>query len=275
MLTKKVIGGAITVLLLTIVGSLVLAKTSIDSATKRTEQSFIRDMVAHHEAAIVLAQAAKADARRNDLRLTAAGIITSHQQDLETMKTYYKAWYGVAVPKSKLSPRTGLAPPSNSATTNDGFASMMTAHQEKGLALARAAIPKIRHEDLKILAYTMIDRFSSEINQLKLSLSSATTQVSGPESIIAYTDKGFDQKELMVASGTTVTFVNQRNGRPMWVASNIHPTHTIYPEFDQGRVLGYEPLPKDNSFSFTFTKPGRWIYHDHYDPAQLGVVTVD
>lgn len=91
---------------------------------------------------------------------------------------------------------------------------------------------------------------------------------------VTYSDAGFDKPELKIANGTAVTFANQRAPRPMWIASNDHPEHLIYPEFDQGVVLGYEPLPKDSSFYFVFTKKGKWKYHDHYDPAQEGQITV-
>ena len=94
---------------------------------------------------------------------------------------------------------------------------------------------------------------------------------------MAYNDKGFEKPELKIRNGSSVKFINQRTepGRPMWVASDAHPDHTVYPEFDQARPLGYEPEPKDDTYTFVFNKSGRWTYHDHYDPQMTGVIVVE
>lgn len=102
-----------------------------------------------------------------------------------------------------------------------------------------------------------------------------TTDEPTKNTTIMYTDAGFNRPNISIPQGSSVTFLNQRPQRPMWVASNDHPEHLLYPEFDQGKALGYEPLPKDNAFTFTFTKKGRWMYHDHYDAALQGVINVD
>lgn len=93
---------------------------------------------------------------------------------------------------------------------------------------------------------------------------------------INYTDAGFDRPNLTVPKGTSVTWISKRSDskRPTWIASAVHPEHTVYPAFDQGRSLGYEPLPTDNVYTFKFDKVGKWEYHDHYDPGKKGIVNV-
>ncbi|MEK7081371.1 MAG: hypothetical protein AAB888_00200 [Patescibacteria group bacterium] len=86
--------------------------------------------------------------------------------------------------------------------------------------------------------------------------------------IVKYTDAGFAPTALEIASGETVTFVNESSNQ-MWIASAIHPTHELLPEFDQ-----MEGTPKGSMYSFTFTKPGVWKFHDHLNPAMKGSVTV-
>lgn len=105
--------------------------------------------------------------------------------------------------------------------------------------------------------------------------SPTSTPAFSQSTTVSYTDAGFDKPKISVMIGTPITFVNKRVQRPMWVASNMHPEHLLYPEFDQGRVLGYEPLPKDTTFTFTFNRKGTWEYHDHYDAAQQGTVIVN
>ena len=54
-----------------------------------------------------------------------------------------------------------------------------------------------------------------------------------------------------------------------WPASNIHPTHQIYPEFDSKA-----PIESGDSWAFTFDRPGFWRYHNHLGPERSGLVVV-
>lgn len=83
---------------------------------------------------------------------------------------------------------------------------------------------------------------------------------------VSYSDAGFSPATLTVKVGTAVEFKNQST-KQMWVASDPHPTHTGYPSFDQ-RQGG-------NTYSFTFTEPGTYPYHNHLAPRDKGVVIVE
>jgi len=85
------------------------------------------------------------------------------------------------------------------------------------------------------------------------------------EAAVAYTDNGFEPKTIEVAIGTKVTFTN-KSGKRMWVASNEHPTHEIYKEFDQGAA--------GTTYSFVFDKKGTWTYHNHVSPGHVGTIIV-
>lgn len=96
--------------------------------------------------------------------------------------------------------------------------------------------------------------------------------------IVTYTDAGFSPKKLEISEGDTVIFVNNSK-RDMWVASNIHPTHTIYPEQSSSDCLGSTfdacgGTPTNESWSFTFNKVGSWQYHDHMRASRTGVIEV-
>lgn len=86
------------------------------------------------------------------------------------------------------------------------------------------------------------------------------------ETSVMYTDSGFSPASMTVKLGAKVKFVNQSSGG-MWVASAMHPTHQIYPEFDQ-KSTGTE-------YEFEFTKAGSWNYHDHMNPSRYGKVIVE
>lgn len=91
---------------------------------------------------------------------------------------------------------------------------------------------------------------------------------------VNYSNDGFTPKTVTVQRGESVSFINNREQRPMWVASDDHPTHEKLPKFDAGKALGRFPKPGED-WSFTFKKPGTWTYHDHADPSKTGTIIVE
>lgn len=83
------------------------------------------------------------------------------------------------------------------------------------------------------------------------------------------TEEGFSPSEITINKGDTIVFTTTRN-KPFWPASNIHPTHGIYPQFDPK-----QPIEADKDWSFTFDKVGSWKYHDHLAPLYKGVIVVN
>ena len=99
---------------------------------------------------------------------------------------------------------------------------------------------------------------------------------------IHITENGFEPNSIEIQVGDTVIFENVDTiGR--WPASNIHPTHTVYPGSDI-RDCGTDTesqmfdacreLNSGEAYAFTFTVPGEWRYHDHVIANHTGEVTV-
>ncbi len=86
--------------------------------------------------------------------------------------------------------------------------------------------------------------------------------------IIEMNENGFTPSEIMIDSDSTIIFVNKDN-KSRWPASNVHPTHEIYPEFDPKSNI--EP---GDSWTFKPTKDGEWKYHDHNFPHMRGTIIV-
>ncbi len=86
---------------------------------------------------------------------------------------------------------------------------------------------------------------------------------------VTYTDAGFSPERVEVNLGDTVVFENESSS-DMWVASDPHPSHTDFPEFDQRGGVG-----QGERFEFTFEEEGEWGYHDHLTPDNGGVVAVE
>lgn len=86
--------------------------------------------------------------------------------------------------------------------------------------------------------------------------------------VIHRTAYGFEPRSLLIRAGDTVTF-KSTTGEEFWPASGSHPTHQLYPEFDPKR-----PLAPNESWSFTFTRPGVWAFHDHLASKFQGSILV-
>lgn len=94
---------------------------------------------------------------------------------------------------------------------------------------------------------------------------------------IVFTEQGYAPLSLVVPLGSIVTFVN-KSAQPMWPASAMHPTHSIYPT--AGGCIGStfdacaQVLP-EGTWAFTFDQKGTWKYHDHLNPRFFGQITVE
>lgn len=102
-------------------------------------------------------------------------------------------------------------------------------------------------------------------------------EVSGPVTV-TYTNNGFTPKKINVSKGDTVKWVNE-SSRRMWVASAVHPIHTIYPEKTEADCLGSSfdactGISVGQSYEFTFNEAGSWNYHNHLVASQVGTVVV-
>lgn len=100
---------------------------------------------------------------------------------------------------------------------------------------------------------------------------------------VTLTSSGFEPQTLTVKVGTTVTWID-KSSDPMWIASGVHPIHSLYDgtSFSEHCKAGYSgPTPFDecegssNDYSFTFTKKGTFIYHDHLNPSETGTIVVE
>lgn len=85
---------------------------------------------------------------------------------------------------------------------------------------------------------------------------------------VVLTDGGFVPNHFRIRKGTEVIFSADLDS-PFWPASNIHPSHGIYPAFDSK-----EPIEPDQSWSFVFDTPGEWGFHDHVRSYYTGIIEV-
>lgn len=105
------------------------------------------------------------------------------------------------------------------------------------------------------------------------------TQIS-TQNEVTYSDSGYSPATLRVRVGTTVTFKN-KSSHSMWTASAIHPTHRVYggtsieEHCPDTSGVAFDQCSVGNEYSFIFTKPGSFGYHDHVNPGYAGTIIVE
>ena len=80
---------------------------------------------------------------------------------------------------------------------------------------------------------------------------------------------GFHPDRLVITEGDTVVFKTTNDG-PFWPASDVHPTHTAYPDFDPR-----EPIAPDATWEYTFAEAGTYGFHDHINSTFEGEIVVE
>ncbi len=82
-------------------------------------------------------------------------------------------------------------------------------------------------------------------------------------------NNAYEPDNVTIRQGQAVRFINDGT-HPYWPASNIHPTHELYSEFDPKKAL--QP---GESWAFRFDRTGSWRMHDHLYPFIKGMITVE
>jgi len=133
---------------------------------KVVEQHFLERMVAHHEEAIALAEAALTRAQHVELRLLAQSIVTTQSAEVEKMKSWFREWFG-------REPRWGPVKIDAEIATagvedfDRAFIRWMVPHHEMGVMMARMVLVRTDRPELERLARDIIDTQRKEIDQMR------------------------------------------------------------------------------------------------------------
>ncbi|MBI2005359.1 MAG: hypothetical protein HYS80_01195 [Candidatus Aenigmarchaeota archaeon] len=101
-------------------------------------------------------------------------------------------------------------------------------------------------------------------------------KATGVKHEIDITSSGFSPRLSGVKLGDTLVFVN-KDTSPHWPASDIHPTHSAYPEKGgciDSKFDACKELKQNGKYEFTFFQSGSWCFHDHLNPSVTGCVDV-
>lgn len=128
---------------------------------------------------------------------------------------------------------------------------------------------KLKKIKLKLVIFTVFILFVVGLSLTAYIFSKNNNHSNNParQYNVSYDSNGFHPESQTIRVGDTVTFSSK--DKQFWTASNIHPTHSIYPQFDPK-----QPIEPGQTWSFTFDKVGKWRYHDHLAPSFVGTITV-
>lgn len=113
-----------------------------------------------------------------------------------------------------------------------------------------------------IVAFALV--FSAKNNQ---EIRNNNSDLVSKNAIVILADR-FEPSNLTITKGQVVTFIN-RDTDDHWPASDDHPSHQLYPQFDPRRSI-----KPGESWTFTFNEAGTWDFHDHIYPSMRGKVVV-
>lgn len=129
---------------------------------------FIDSMIVHHEGAVTMARQALQQSQRAEIRQLAEAIIATQEAEIAQMKAWRQEWY------PDLPPTAGMAMEMGPMTVAEGdapfdqrFIEAMIPHHEGAIAMARDALEKAEHAEIKTLAEAIISAQEAEIAQMR------------------------------------------------------------------------------------------------------------
>ncbi len=145
---------------------------------------FIDAMTPHHQGAVEMAKEAQQKSKRPEIKQLADNIIKAQNKEIEQMKQWRKAWYPKAGDKpmayhAQMGHMMEMSPEqmksmmmSNDLGAADAdfdkrFIDAMTPHHEGALTMAKDALSKSKHSEIKLLAQDILTSQQKEIGQMK------------------------------------------------------------------------------------------------------------
>jgi uncharacterized protein (DUF305 family) len=154
-----------------------MMSSSPSAANAPFDLQFIDTMSAHHQGAIDMAQTAESKAQKAELKSFARKIVEDQQREIAQMKQWRDKWYS-GRPQAMNMEMPGMMD-SMKGMNMDGmkamtgadfdrmFLDMMIPHHQGAVAMAKDALNKSEHAEVKKLAQQIIDAQQKEIGMMK------------------------------------------------------------------------------------------------------------
>jgi uncharacterized protein (DUF305 family) len=149
---------------------------------QNVDRHFIEMMIPHHQSAVDMANLALKNAKQPELKKLAQAIKTGQTKEIQSMKAWYKKWYGTDVPTKSgmgmsMNSNTGMCQGMQmmnmdltalkTATNFDRvFSQQMIPHHQMAVMMS-ARVLNSSHPELRNLAKAIIQTQSAEIEQMR------------------------------------------------------------------------------------------------------------
>jgi len=152
-------------------------KSAPNAATQPYDLQFLDTMIAHHEGAIQMAKPAATKAGNADLKTLAAKIVADQEREISEMKKWREQWFA-GKPSALNMEMAGMMDSmkgmdmtkmnlASGAAFDAEFVNQMTPHHQGAVIMAREALTKAEHAELKTLANQIIQAQEAEIRQMQ------------------------------------------------------------------------------------------------------------
>ena len=154
-------------------------RVSAVAAKAPYDRAFIDAMVPHHRSAIAMARLAQRRGLDKPVLVRIArDIVKSQQEEIDRMLAWRKRWYGSAKIDARGGMELGLSARQmgmnhdlselrRAEDVDRAFARMMIPHHQGAMRMAKLALERARHPELRVLAREIIRAQQREIRQLR------------------------------------------------------------------------------------------------------------
>lgn len=132
------------------------------------DAAFIDGMIMHHDGAIIMANQALEQAERPEIKELANAIVSAQEAEIGQMKDWRTAWYPALAETSGMGMDMGpMDVPAGAAPFDQRFLQAMIPHHQSAIVMARDALQKAEHQEIKDLANAIISAQETEISQMQ------------------------------------------------------------------------------------------------------------
>lgn len=143
------------------------------------DRMFIANMIEHHKGAVDMARLAQTNAKHQELKTMAAGIISAQTKEIADMESWQKQWGYPASSGEMMMDHSAMGMMADMGQMTESlkglsgdefdkaFLSSMIEHHQSAINMAYPGQTNAKHDEVKILTKAIVDAQSSEIAQMK------------------------------------------------------------------------------------------------------------